>query len=270
LSSPANHLVSTAVSTAESTSTDAAVSWRDRSYASRKRAVDVGLSLGMGLVAVPLTLLLVALVRLTSRGPAIYSQVRVGLDRRRFPIYKIRTMYHDCERLSGPKWSTDNDPRVTPIGRFLRRTHLDELPQLWNILRGDMSLVGPRPERPEFVSELEQALPHYAARLTVLPGLTGLAQVNLPPDIDHDSVRRKLVFDLYYAAHASVWLDLKILVGTALMFLGMPTATLGRLLGLRPGRLARVADEGRNPAAEPVAVVDLVSHSQALAAWHET
>src|SRR5664280_1346152 len=101
-------------------------------------------------------------VTLTSRGPVIYSQVRLGRNRRPFRIYKIRTMHHNCERTTGPTWSTENDPRVTALGRFMRRAHLDELPQLWNILIGEMSLVGPRPERPEFVVELEAVLPRYA------------------------------------------------------------------------------------------------------------
>ena len=95
----------------------------------------------------------------------IYSQTRMGRGRRPFTIFKVRTMHHDCERLTGPRWSTENDPRVSPVGHFLRRSHLDELPQLWNVLRGEMSLVGPRPERPEFVAQLEKAVPRYAERL---------------------------------------------------------------------------------------------------------
>jgi lipopolysaccharide/colanic/teichoic acid biosynthesis glycosyltransferase len=174
-------------------------------------------------------------------------------------------MSHDCERLSGPKWSTDDDPRVTPVGRILRRTHLDELPQLWNILRGDMSLIGPRPERPEFVGELEKVLPRYARRLDVPPGLTGLAQVNLPPDVDHESVRRKLAFDLHYAERIGPWLDLRILLGTALMFLGVTTATLVRLLNLRPGQLARVAEVDYQWSSEPVSATELAT--QPVASW---
>lgn len=211
-------------------------------YPPVKRAADIVLVLVLGLVALPLLLILIVLVKLTSGGPALYSQVRVGQNRRRFMIYKVRTMSHDCERLSGPKWSTSDDPRVTAVGRVLRRTHLDELPQLWNILRGDMSLIGPRPERPEFVGELEKVLPRYARRLDVPPGLTGLAQVNLPPDVDQESVRRKLAFDLHYAERIGPWLDLRILLGTGLMFLGVRSVTLVRLLDLRPGQLALVAE----------------------------
>src|SRR5439155_12868491 len=121
------------------------------------------------------TLLSMLLVKLTSRGPALYTQTRLGRNGRPFTIYKLRTMQHRCESLTGARWSTPGDPRITPVGRFLRKTHLDELPQLWNVLRGDMALVGPRPERPEFVPQLEQAVPHYRDRLLVRPGVSGLA-----------------------------------------------------------------------------------------------
>jgi lipopolysaccharide/colanic/teichoic acid biosynthesis glycosyltransferase len=162
----------------------------------------------------PVLLAAIVLVRLTSRGPALYSQIRLGFAGKPFRIYKIRTMVHDCERASGPRWSTAGDLRVLPVGRVLRRTHIDELPQLWNVLRGDMSLVGPRPERPEFVPQLEKVLPGYRERLAVAPGLAGLAQVYLPPDTDLESVRRKLAFDLYYVRARSSWLDFRILGAT--------------------------------------------------------
>lgn len=181
-----------------------------------KAAMDRVLAVGLLFLAVPVMLAAMALVRLTSRGPTIYRQTRLGLHGRRFTIYKIRTMYHDCERLTGPRWSTPGDPRVTPIGRILRATHIDELPQLWNILRGEMSLVGPRPERPEIVPQLERVLVGYRERLMVRPGVTGLAQVRLPPDTDIASVRRKLACDLYYINRVSLWLDLRIIIGTAL------------------------------------------------------
>src|SRR5206468_10815773 len=138
---------------------------------------------------------LMLLVRATSRGPAIFKQVRLGRGGRPYALYKIRSMAHDCERLTGPRWATAKDPRVTPLGRFLRRSHLDELPQLWNVIRGEMSLVGPRPERPEFVARLERQVPGYRERLGILPGITGLAQVQLPPDEDLDHVRRKVACD---------------------------------------------------------------------------
>jgi lipopolysaccharide/colanic/teichoic acid biosynthesis glycosyltransferase len=141
-------------------------------------------------------------------------------------------MNHDSEQATGACWSIGNDPRITPIGRFLRRTHLDELPQLVNVLRGDMSLVGPRPERPEFVGQLAAALPRYRERLAVRPGVTGLAQVQLPPDTDLSSVSRKLICDLHYIEQMNLWLDLRVTVCTALGLLGIPYVHSCRLLGL--------------------------------------
>jgi lipopolysaccharide/colanic/teichoic acid biosynthesis glycosyltransferase len=179
------------------------------------------------------------LVRLTSHGPAFYSQMRLGRGGRPFRIYKLRTMVHDCEKEGGARWSTPGDPRVTRLGAFLRRSHLDELPQLWNVLKGDMSLVGPRPERPEFVPRLEQAIPGYRLRLAVRPGVTGLAQVQLPPDTDLDSVRRKLTYDLHYIRHRGFWLDVRLILWTALQLCGVPCGWLGRILPLpRPGQQA--------------------------------
>src|SRR5207237_8024520 len=128
------------------------------------------------------------------------------------------------------QWSTCGDNRITAFGRLLRRSHLDELPQLWNVLRGDMSLIGPRPERPEFVPQLERALPHYRARLNVRPGVTGLAQVQLPPDTDIESVRRKLAHDLYYIRHLSPWLDVRLLACTVFYAMGIPFRMLSRAL----------------------------------------
>ncbi len=177
----------------------------------------------------PLILLAAALVKLTSRGPSIYSQVRLGRFGKPYRIYKIRTMVHECEKQSGARWCASHDPRVTPLGRFLRGTHLDELPQLLNVIRGDMSLIGPRPERPEFVPALQQAIPHYTDRLLVRPGVTGLAQVQLPADTDLESVRRKLAYDLYYVRQVSFWLDLRILGCTAFKVGGVPFHILRRL-----------------------------------------
>jgi lipopolysaccharide/colanic/teichoic acid biosynthesis glycosyltransferase len=185
-----------------------------------KVAVDVVVASLLLLAFAPIIVILAAVVRLTSRGPALYSQRRLGLSGRPYQIYKLRTMYLDCERLSGPQWSAPDDPRVTPLGRFLRRCHLDELPQLWNVVRGEMSLVGPRPERPEFVEQLELVIPGYRERLRLRPGITGLAQVQLPPDEDLASVRRKLECDLRYARAMCLWLDFKILGATGLKILG--------------------------------------------------
>jgi lipopolysaccharide/colanic/teichoic acid biosynthesis glycosyltransferase len=191
-------------------------------YVAGKAIFDFVAALMLSLVALPIVLLAALLVKLTSRGPVLYSQIRLGRDGKPFSIYKIRTMVHNCERIGGARWSQPGDPRVTPLGRILRATHLDELPQLWNILRGDMSLVGPRPERPEFVPALERAIPNYRGRLQVRPGVTGLAQVQLPPDADIAGVRLKVAHDLYYIRHFSWWLDLRILACTVLHVFGIP------------------------------------------------
>lgn len=162
----------------------------------------------------PLMVLLGVLVRLTSRGPAIYRQTRVGKHGKPFELYKLRSMVRDAEK-DGPKWAAQKDSRVTLLGRLLRKFHLDELPQLFNVLKGEMALVGPRPERPEFVEELRKKIPDYMRRLEVLPGITGLAQLNLPPDTNLESVRRKLVLDLEYIRSAGIWMDLSIILCTS-------------------------------------------------------
>jgi lipopolysaccharide/colanic/teichoic acid biosynthesis glycosyltransferase len=201
-------------------------------YAKLKRALDFVIALALFILTAPLLLLTMILVKLTSRGPSLYCQTRVGLNGRPFTIYKLRTMFHKCESLTGARWSTPGDRRVTRLGRWLRKAHLDELPQLWNVLLGEMSLVGPRPERPEFVPQLEQAVPHYRARLSVRPGVTGLAQLQLPPDTDLASVRRKLAYDVYYVQRFGLWLDLRLMFGTVLMVIGVPFGALRRLLCL--------------------------------------
>lgn len=178
-----------------------------------------------GLLLFALTLPLTAAgwlaVKLTSSGPSLYTQTRVGLAGRHFRIYKLRTMYHNCEAtMGGVKWSTKGDPRVTPVGRILRKLHVDELPQLWNVVVGDMSLVGPRPERPELVAPLAREIEGYTERLAVPPGLTGLAQIQLPADTDLDSVRAKLRHDRCYIARRTPWLDLRLLFGTGVYLLG--------------------------------------------------
>ena len=205
-----------------------------RWYLPCKHFLDFFAALLLGVLALPAIIASALIVKLTSRGPAFYTQVRVGRGGRSFTIYKIRTMIHNCESLTGPRWSMPGDPRVTLFGWFLRTTHLDELPQLLNVLRGDMSLIGPRPERPEFLPELERELPAYGQRLNVRPGVTGLAQVQLPADVDLSSVRRKLAYDLYYVRHANPWLDLRLLICTAFYAAGVPFTLLSRLLGV-PG-----------------------------------
>ena len=171
-------------------------SWKSSRYVSQKHAVERFLALVLLLVALPVLLVLAALIRLTSRGPSIYRQIRVGLHGRPFLMYKLRTMRQDAEAGNGATWALPHDPRVTFLGRLLRSSHLDEVPQLLNVARGEMSLIGPRPERPEFTHSLAREIPGYMHRHIVRPGITGLAQVQLPPDSNLDSVRRKLVLDL--------------------------------------------------------------------------
>jgi lipopolysaccharide/colanic/teichoic acid biosynthesis glycosyltransferase len=176
--------------------------------------------------------LLWAIVRLTSPGPAIFQQRRVGIGGVVFTLYKIRTMRIDAESKTGAVWAQTNDPRVTPVGRLLRALHLDELPQLFNVIAGDMVLIGPRPERPEFTQQLARALPTYLDRLCVRPGITGLAQINLPADTDLESVRRKLIVDLEYISEASFSLDVRIVLATCLRLVGVRRATSCRWLGV--------------------------------------
>lgn len=199
-------------------------------YSAGKVVLDYAVTVLLLPLAVPLIALAALAARLTSPGPAFYLQTRVGLNGRHYRIIKLRTMHHGCELRSGIKWAGKHDDRVTRVGRFLRRTHVDELPQLINVLLGHMSLVGPRPERPEVISAkgLEQLVPGYAHRLRVKPGVTGLAQVQLPADTDVTSVRYKVVYDLYYAEHQGVLLDVRLLAATLAKALGMGPTVIRR------------------------------------------
>jgi undecaprenyl-phosphate glucose phosphotransferase len=174
-----------------------------------KRATDLVIGSLLALLAAPIILITMVLVRLTSKGPSIYTQVRLGRGNCSYTIYKIRTMYENCEATSGPRWSTKGDTRVTPVGRVLRSTHLDELPQLWNVLRGEMSLVGPRPERPIFVDRFRETVPDYDLRHAVPGGMTGWAQVH--GWRGNSSLRKRVQYDLYYITHWTPLLDLRIL-----------------------------------------------------------
>ncbi|UCD37890.1 MAG: sugar transferase [Fidelibacterota bacterium] len=179
-----------------------------------KRVIDIYVS-GIGLLlSAPLMLVIAILVRLTSPGPAIFTQERLGCRGKRFTIHKFRTMVEDAEQRTGPVWAQADDPRITLFGRLLRRVRLDELPQLWNVLKGDMSLVGPRPERPHFVEWLVDEFPYYYRRLLVRPGITGWAQVRGNYDSSIEDVRRKLKDDFFYIENLSIRLDLKILLMT--------------------------------------------------------
>jgi len=192
------------------------------------RAANVILAAAALLILSPVLLLIAIAIRLTSRGPALYTQTRVGVDRRYhrastydrrgfdhggqlFEIYKFRTMHVDAESDGREVWATRSDPRVTTVGRFLRRTRIDELPQLYNVLRGDMNLVGPRPERPTIFARLRQDIPEYAMRQRVRPGITGWAQINLAYDACLDDVRNKVKYDLEYLRRQSLAEDLRIM-----------------------------------------------------------
>ncbi|NUR56625.1 MAG: TIGR03013 family PEP-CTERM/XrtA system glycosyltransferase [Acidobacteria bacterium] len=179
-----------------------------------KRAIEVAIAAVALVVCLPILLILAAAIVLTSPGPAIYSQLRVGQNGRVFRVYKLRSMRNDAERGTGAVWSVPGDPRITRLGTILRRTRLDELPQLWNILIGNMSLVGPRPERPEFVQELSKQIPLYRLRHVVKPGLTGWAQVRYTYTASVEDTMEKLQHDLFYIKNLSLRLDLFIIFET--------------------------------------------------------
>lgn len=196
------------------------------------RALNVLVAMIGIVITLPIWVIIAALIKLTSRGPVFYLQTRVGYDARSggparhdsrraqdlggrpFRIIKFRTMRTDAEAGGSAVWATANDARVTPVGRVLRRTRLDELPQLLNVLRGDMNVVGPRPERPQLVQELRQVIPDYQLRHRVRPGITGHAQVHLQYDTSVDDVRRKVSHDIEYIANRSIWQDLLIMLKT--------------------------------------------------------
>jgi len=183
-------------------------------YSMSSRLLDVvGASLGL-ILAAPLLLVTALLIKLESRGPVFYSQERLGHNGNLFSIHKFRSMRQDAETKSGPVWASANDSRVTRVGKWLRKLRVDEIPQLWSVIRGDMSLVGPRPERQFFVNELEREIPHYGQRHLVKPGVTGWAQINYSYGASVDDAFIKLQFDLYYIKHRSLAIDIAILLRT--------------------------------------------------------
>jgi exopolysaccharide biosynthesis polyprenyl glycosylphosphotransferase len=178
-----------------------------------KRLIDLAVAGIVLIVGLPVWFLIALAIKLDSRGPVLYRQERVGMDGKRFNIIKFRSMVADAEK-AGPQWAAKIDPRITIVGRILRKLHLDEIPQVWNVLRGEMSLVGPRPERPVFVEELAREIPLYPRRLRVRPGVTGWAQVRHKYDESIEDVRKKVQYDLYYIENMSLRMDIKIIVST--------------------------------------------------------
>ena len=178
-----------------------------------KRIFDIAASAALLAVTAPVIVLFAIIVKLDSKGPAFFRQNRVGLYGQSFNVIKLRSMRLDAEA-EGAQWATKDDPRTTRVGRFIRKVRIDELPQTWSVLKGEMSFVGPRPERPEFVSDLEEKLPFYAERHMVKPGITGWAQVNYPYGASIEDSRHKLEYDLYYAKNYTPFLDLLIILQT--------------------------------------------------------
>ena len=190
-------------------------------YRLGKRLFDLICGLLIGIVFF-VTLPVVALaIKLSSPGPVFYRQERMGLHGKPFVVMKYRSMVEDAESDGKAKWATKNDTRITPIGRIMRKTRLDELPQVINVLKGDMSMVGPRPERPQFIAQLQKQIPFYRTRLAAKPGLTGWAQVNYGYGATVEDALIKLQYDLYYLKHQSVWFDLKIMLRTFAVVLKM-------------------------------------------------
>lgn len=183
-----------------------------------KRIFDILASSLLLVLTLPVILLFALLIRLDSKGPAFFRQTRVGLYGQDFELLKLRSMKLDAE-IDGARWAEHDDPRVTRVGRFIRKFRIDELPQVWTVLMGRMSFVGPRPERPNFVNDLEEHLPFYAERHMVKPGITGWAQINYPYGASVEDARQKLEFDLYYAKNYTPFLDLLILLQTVRVIL---------------------------------------------------
>jgi exopolysaccharide biosynthesis polyprenyl glycosylphosphotransferase len=182
--------------------------------AAAKRACDMGIAICMLILALPLMALTALAIKAGSPGPVFYRQQRTGQFDKPFMLFKFRSMAADAEACDTPRWAQQKDPRVTRVGRFIRATRIDELPQLVNVISGEMSLVGPRPERPHFVEQLERAIPFYRQRAYVKPGLTGWAQVNFPYGASVEDAREKLSYDLFYVKNRTILLDLVILLST--------------------------------------------------------
>ncbi|RMF63070.1 MAG: undecaprenyl-phosphate glucose phosphotransferase [Calditrichaeota bacterium] len=179
-----------------------------------KRLMDIVVSLVILLAFLPLWLLIAVAIKLDSPGPVFYKQQRVGKDGKEFTMYKFRSMIHNAESRTGPRWAQKDDPRVTRVGKIIRKLRLDEVPQFYNVLKGEMSLIGPRPERPYFVKQFKKTIPFYVRRLRVQPGITGWAQIKGEYDTSIENVKKKLQYDLFYLENMSLRMDLKILLST--------------------------------------------------------
>jgi len=197
----------------------ALVRFARRRFAEFKRGFDIVVSILSLIITLPVLLAAMAFIKLTSPGPVFYLQKRVGKDGLIFDMLKLRTMVADAEKDTGPVWAAQNDPRVTPVGRFLRKSRIDEIPQLVNVLAGHMSIIGPRPERPEFVGKLSGEIGDYNKRLDVRPGITGLAQIRQDYDTTLRDVRRKVKFDLLYIKRMCFLTDLRIVLSTVVVVL---------------------------------------------------
>ncbi|NIR50717.1 undecaprenyl-phosphate glucose phosphotransferase [candidate division KSB1 bacterium] len=184
-----------------------------------KRLMDIVISSAILLLFSPASLLIALAIKLDSKGPVLYKQKRVGKDGKEFTIYKFRSMIHNAESLTGPRWAERKDPRITRVGRIIRRPRIDEVPQFLNVLKGEMSLIGPRPERPYFVETFKKQIPFYARRLKVKPGITGWAQIKGDYDTSIENVKSKLQYDLFYLENMSLRMDLKILINTIYVML---------------------------------------------------
>lgn len=184
-----------------------------------KRLMDIFISIILIIISSPITLITSLAIKLESKGPIFYKQDRSGLNGKPFKIVKFRSMRSDAEKLSGPVWSTKDDPRITKVGKFIRKVRIDEIPQMMNVLKGEMSLVGPRPERPFFVEKLAEEIPFYKRRLKVRPGVTGWAQVKHKYDENVEDVKEKLRYDLFYIENMSLSNDFKILFRTVFVVL---------------------------------------------------
>ncbi len=184
-----------------------------------KRFIDYVFAIGLSLATLPVMLFAVFKIKKQSPGPIIFSQDRVGLNAKEFKVYKFRSMHVDAEK-AGAQFAVDNDPRAYEFGGFMRKTRIDELPQFWNVIKGDLHLVGPRPERKVFTDELESKVPYFNERHLIRPGITGWAQVMYPYGANDEDSRQKLMYDLYYIKNWSIWLELEIILKTVLVVLG--------------------------------------------------